>query len=107
MTQVPAWMYGLLVVLGWDEIWSMIRNPFLLVLAIILGGAAFVIWKMGMAGPMITTVKVLHCTCTALITQSNLPTPCLTLTCLCACVCVCVCVCVVRRRRFAPFTRVE
>jgi hypothetical protein len=52
VAQIPYWMYGVLVVLGWNEAMMVIFNP--LYFAILLGmmGGAWVIIQLNLVGPL-------------------------------------------------------
>ncbi|KAI0202963.1 RHD3/Sey1 [Astrocystis sublimbata] len=52
ITQVPLYFYGVLLALGWNELVTVLRNPMLFVLLIILGGATYVAYNLNMLGPM-------------------------------------------------------
>ncbi|KAI9158396.1 Protein SEY1 [Paramyrothecium foliicola] len=53
ITQVPLYFYALLVALGWNEIFMVLRNPFLFILLIMLGGGTYVAYTLNLLGPMI------------------------------------------------------
>ncbi|ORZ32888.1 root hair defective 3 GTP-binding protein [Catenaria anguillulae PL171] len=48
---VPRWVLAVIAVLGYNEFMSIIRNPFLLLLLILMAAIGFVIYATGMAGP--------------------------------------------------------
>jgi protein SEY1 len=52
IAQVPGWFYVLLIVLGWNEMMAVLRNPVLFVLFIILAGGGYLAVQAGMVGPM-------------------------------------------------------
>ncbi|KAK0756807.1 hypothetical protein N5P37_010325 [Trichoderma harzianum] len=52
MTQVPWYFYVLLLVLGWNEIWMVLRNPLMFILLILLGGGTYTAWYLNLLGPM-------------------------------------------------------
>ncbi|EOO03617.1 putative root hair defective 3 gtp-binding protein [Phaeoacremonium minimum UCRPA7] len=52
ITQVPLYFYALLLVLGWNEIWMVLRNPFLFLLIILLAGGTYVSYNLNLLGPM-------------------------------------------------------
>ncbi|KAM0474830.1 hypothetical protein ACHAPX_007351 [Trichoderma viride] len=52
MTQVPWYFYVLLLVLGWNEIWMVLRNPLMFVLLILIGGGTYTAWYLNLLGPM-------------------------------------------------------
>lgn len=53
ITQVPLYFYGLLLVLGWNEIVAVLRNPIYFVFLLLLGGGAYVTWSLNLWGPML------------------------------------------------------
>jgi len=53
VTQTPWWMWGLLLVLGQNEIFAVARNPLLILLVCILGATAYVTYQMNLWGPII------------------------------------------------------
>jgi protein SEY1 len=52
ISQVPAWFYVILLVLGWNELMAVLRNPILFVLFIAMAGGGFLVLQAGMVGPM-------------------------------------------------------
>lgn len=52
ITQVPLYFYGLLLALGWNEIWAVLRNPLYFIFMILLGVAAYVTYTLNLWGPM-------------------------------------------------------
>ena len=53
VTQTPWWMWGLLLVLGQNEIFAIARNPLLILLVCIMGAAAYVTYQMNLWGPIV------------------------------------------------------
>ncbi|WFD19925.1 Dynamin-like GTPase that mediates homotypic ER fusion [Malassezia caprae] len=54
MSQVPVWVYAVMVVLGWNEAMAIIRNPlYCTVLCLLLAGA-YVTWRLHLAAPLWT-----------------------------------------------------
>ncbi|KAI9864750.1 MAG: Dynamin-like GTPase that mediates homotypic ER fusion [Vezdaea acicularis] len=53
IAQVPLYFYGLLLALGWNEIWAVLRNPVYFIFLIILGVAAYVTYTLNLWGPML------------------------------------------------------
>ncbi|KAF9264058.1 root hair defective 3 GTP-binding protein [Marasmius fiardii PR-910] len=53
IAHIPLWMYGVLVVLGWNEAMMLLFNPIYFVMLVGLAGAAYVVLQLGMAGPLI------------------------------------------------------
>ncbi|KAL2265138.1 hypothetical protein VTJ83DRAFT_6238 [Remersonia thermophila] len=52
ITQVPLYFYAVLLVLGWNEIVMVLRNPILFMLLIILGSGTYVAYTLNLLGPM-------------------------------------------------------
>ncbi|KAK2071614.1 hypothetical protein P8C59_006022 [Phyllachora maydis] len=52
ITQVPLYFYAVLLVLGWNEIMIVLRNPFLFVLLILAAGGTYVAYNLNLLGPM-------------------------------------------------------
>ncbi|KAK0723246.1 RHD3/Sey1 [Lasiosphaeria miniovina] len=52
MTQVPLYFYVVLLVLGWNEIVMVLRNPMLFVLILIMAGGTYVAYNLNLLGPM-------------------------------------------------------
>ncbi|KAH7058956.1 GTP-binding protein Sey1 [Macrophomina phaseolina] len=53
ITQVPLYFYGLLLALGWNEIWAVLRNPVYFIFMILLAVGAYVTWTLNLWGPML------------------------------------------------------
>ncbi|CAM1504166.1 Fc.00g017570.m01.CDS01 [Cosmosporella sp. VM-42] len=53
VAQVPWYFYGLLLALGWNEIFMVLRNPFLFIMIIMIAGATYVSYTLNLLGPMI------------------------------------------------------
>ena len=56
-TRVPLWMVGLVLFLGMDEVLAVLRNPFLLVFLLLVGGAAYMAHQVGALWPMVSVAK--------------------------------------------------
>lgn len=54
MTQVPWWMYVVLIVLGWNEAMAVLHSPVYFTLLCMVLASAYVVWRMKLAGPMLT-----------------------------------------------------
>ncbi|KAL2116296.1 hypothetical protein VTJ04DRAFT_8463 [Mycothermus thermophilus] len=52
ITQVPLYFYVVLLLLGWNEILMVLRNPILFMLLLIMGGATYVAYTLNLLGPM-------------------------------------------------------
>jgi len=49
--RVPYWMMVLLVVLGWNEFWSILTSPIYLMFTIFFGVTGYIIYMLNLAGP--------------------------------------------------------
>ncbi|KAK6498510.1 Dynamin-like GTPase that mediates homotypic ER fusion [Arthrobotrys musiformis] len=54
VSQIPVWFYGLLVVLGWNEFWAVIRNPLYFMMLLLAAVGAYVAHTLNLWGPIIT-----------------------------------------------------
>ncbi|KAK4156355.1 protein SEY1 [Chaetomidium leptoderma] len=52
ITQVPLYFYVVLLVLGWNEIVMVLRNPILCVLILLMGGGTYLAYTLNLLGPM-------------------------------------------------------
>ncbi|KAI9457897.1 protein SEY1 [Russula earlei] len=52
IAQIPYWMYGVLVVLGWNEAMFILFNPIYLTLLLIIAAGAWIIVQLNLAGPL-------------------------------------------------------
>ncbi|KAK3303961.1 RHD3/Sey1 [Chaetomium strumarium] len=52
ITQVPLYFYVVLLVLGWNEIVMVLRNPVLFMLILVMGGGTYVAYTLNLLGPM-------------------------------------------------------
>ncbi|KAI0085096.1 protein SEY1 [Irpex rosettiformis] len=57
IAQVPWWMYGLLVVFGWNEAMAVLFNPLYFTLLIITLASAYIIIQLGMVGPLFAVTR--------------------------------------------------
>ncbi|KAI1497042.1 SEY1 protein [Biscogniauxia marginata] len=53
VAQVPLYFYGLLLALGWNEILTVLRNPILFLLLIVITGGLYVAYYLNLLGPML------------------------------------------------------
>lgn len=56
-THVPLWVIILLVVLGWNEFMTILRNPLYLILGLILGTAVYFIYMLNLNGPVMAFIQ--------------------------------------------------
>lgn len=54
-TQIPWYMFLLLILLGWNEFMAVLRNPFLFLFVLLVGAGAWITWTMGL---MPTVIQV-------------------------------------------------
>ncbi|GAW22080.1 protein SEY1 [Xylariales sp. No.14919] len=52
VAQVPLYFYGILLALGWNELLTVLRNPILFLLLIIIAGGTYVAYSLNLLGPM-------------------------------------------------------
>ncbi|KAF8813868.1 root hair defective 3 GTP-binding protein [Phlegmacium glaucopus] len=57
VAQIPYWMYGVLVVLGWNEAMAVLFNPLYFTFLLIALAASYFIVQLGLVGPLF---RVLH-----------------------------------------------
>jgi len=55
--KIPPWFYAILLILGWNELWTIITNPLYLFVAVLLGGIGFAIISLNLQGPAIQMSK--------------------------------------------------
>ncbi|THU96755.1 root hair defective 3 GTP-binding protein [Dendrothele bispora CBS 962.96] len=53
VAQIPVWMYGVLVVLGWNEFMMVLFNPLYFMFLLLAGAGAYIIIQLGLAGPLL------------------------------------------------------
>ncbi|KAI1639412.1 SEY1 protein [Biscogniauxia mediterranea] len=52
VAQVPLYFYGLLLALGWNEFLTVLRNPVLFLLLLLIAGGTYVAYYLSLLGPM-------------------------------------------------------
>ncbi|WVO15942.1 protein SEY1 [Cryptococcus depauperatus] len=57
VAQIPVWMYGVLVVLGWNEALMLLFNPLYFAIILIIGASAYIILQLGLAGPVLQITR--------------------------------------------------
>ncbi|OCF39288.1 protein SEY1 [Kwoniella heveanensis CBS 569] len=57
VAQVPLWMYGVLVVLGWNEAMAVLFNPLYFAMLLVLGASAYIVLQLGLAGPLLQVTR--------------------------------------------------
>lgn len=53
VTQIPWWIYVVILVLGWNEFMAVLRNPFFFTLLILLAAGVYALHTLNMLGPAI------------------------------------------------------
>ncbi|KAJ4328229.1 Dynamin-like GTPase that mediates homotypic ER fusion [Fusarium piperis] len=54
VAQIPWYFYGLLLALGWNEIFMVLRNPFLCLLILVVAGGTYVAYTLNLLGPIMS-----------------------------------------------------
>jgi protein SEY1 len=60
-TKIPAWLFALLIIFGWNEIMMVLKSPLLLLLTVVVAPALYVGWTLDaptMLGPAIHTLAM-------------------------------------------------
>ncbi|TFK44325.1 RHD3/Sey1 [Crucibulum laeve] len=57
IAQIPVWMYGVLVVLGWNEAMAVLFNPLYFTFLLIGLASAYAIIQLGLVGPLMQVTK--------------------------------------------------
>ncbi|KAH9485548.1 Dynamin-like GTPase that mediates homotypic ER fusion [Psilocybe cubensis] len=57
IAQIPYWMYGVLVVLGWNEAMAVLFNPLYFTFLLIVLAASYITIQLGLVGPLFQVVK--------------------------------------------------
>ncbi|KAK7005902.1 RHD3/Sey1 [Favolaschia claudopus] len=52
IAQIPYWMYGVLVVLGWNEAMAVLFNPLYFAFLLIIVATAYAVVRLGLVGPL-------------------------------------------------------
>ena len=48
ISQIPMWIYAVLVVLGWNEFIVVLRNPLYFLVLLIIGGGSYLVFQLNM-----------------------------------------------------------
>jgi len=59
IAQIPPWMYGVLLVLGWNELMAVLFNPLYFTMLLMFGGFAWIVFQLGLAGPLLQILQTL------------------------------------------------
>ncbi|KAK4053275.1 Dynamin-like GTPase that mediates homotypic ER fusion [Microbotryomycetes sp. JL221] len=57
ISQIPVWLYGVLVVLGWNEFVAVIRSPIYFTFLLLLSAGVYVLYQLNMLGPAMAVAK--------------------------------------------------
>ncbi|SPO21462.1 probable Protein SEY1 [Ustilago trichophora] len=57
IAQIPLWMYGVMVVLGWNEFMAVISSPVYFAFLLVLIASAYVVYKLNLGGPLVSVTK--------------------------------------------------
>lgn len=57
IAQIPVWMYGVMVVLGWNEFMAVISSPVYFTFLLVLIASAYVVYKLNLGGPLVSVTK--------------------------------------------------
>ncbi|KAH9971137.1 root hair defective 3 GTP-binding protein [Lactifluus volemus] len=52
IAQIPYWMYGLLILLGWNEAMVILFNPMYFTMILILFAGAWIVFQLNLSGPL-------------------------------------------------------
>lgn len=52
VASIPVYFYALLLALGWNEIWAVLRNPLYFMFLLVVAAVGYVIYTLNLAGPM-------------------------------------------------------
>ncbi|RPB18769.1 protein sey1 [Terfezia boudieri ATCC MYA-4762] len=53
VASIPVYFYALLLALGWNEIWAVLRSPIYFMVVLILAALGYVIYTLNLVGPML------------------------------------------------------
>ncbi|KAJ7497744.1 RHD3/Sey1 [Mycena latifolia] len=59
IAQIPYWMYGVLVVLGWNEAMAVLFNPLYFTFLLVALGFAYAVVQLGLVGPLFQITKTI------------------------------------------------
>lgn len=59
VTQIPYYIYIVILVLGWNEFMAVLRNPFFFTLLLILGAGVYVLYLMNLLMPAVSVARQL------------------------------------------------
>lgn len=59
MSQVPPWMYVVLLLLGWNEMMAVLRSPVYFTLLCMFVAGAYAVWRLNLSGPLLAITTTL------------------------------------------------
>ncbi|KAJ4479936.1 protein SEY1 [Lentinula aciculospora] len=59
VAQIPFWMYGVLLILGWNEFMMVLFNPIYFMFLLMAAAAAYLIIQLGLAGPLLSITQTM------------------------------------------------
>ncbi|OLL23674.1 Protein SEY1 [Neolecta irregularis DAH-3] len=59
VSQVPLWIYGVMLALGWNELIALLRNPLYFLFIGLLGVGAYIIIQMNLVGPLERIIRAM------------------------------------------------
>ncbi|KAG8900267.1 Dynamin-like GTPase that mediates homotypic ER fusion [Tulasnella sp. 403] len=59
VAQIPVWMYGVLIVLGWNEAMFVLFNPLYFMVLLFVLTAGYATMRLGLAGPALAVAKTM------------------------------------------------
>lgn len=57
VTQIPYYIYLVILVLGWNEFMAILRNPFFFTMLVVLGAGTYIMYQMKLLGPAIIVAQ--------------------------------------------------
>jgi hypothetical protein len=57
IAQVPIWMYGVMIALGWNEFLAVVRSPVYFTFVLLVIAGAYVVYRLNLAGPLTSVAK--------------------------------------------------
>ncbi|KAJ9477321.1 Protein SEY1 [Pseudozyma hubeiensis] len=57
IAQVPLWMYGVMLVLGWNEMMAVLSSPVYFAFLLVLIASAYVVWRLNLSGPLLSVAR--------------------------------------------------
>jgi hypothetical protein len=57
IAQVPLWMYGVMVALGWNEFLAVVRSPLYFTFLLLVIAGSYVVWRLNLGGPLASVSK--------------------------------------------------